>query len=206
VLKRYLLILDSGLTESFESGSESSQVCDSCRASRLAHQARSTVCDCCIPPHITISGDANHITITSLVDSMISSLLVKCLFSIPLSIYLYIFTLHYRHQHHLALEPESQLPSGRPRRSLNTGVSPAKLYPIQNANISTNVESSNSATNSVSPRNVTLANYLLASRHRIPPAILNISPMHNCPPHFHTRTPTTLQASRLSACQEAIVV
>jgi hypothetical protein len=52
------------LTESFESGSDSSQVCDSCRASRLAHKARSTVCDCCIPPHILISGDANHITIS----------------------------------------------------------------------------------------------------------------------------------------------
>jgi hypothetical protein len=61
---RGVLILDSGLTESFESGSESSQVCDSCRASRLAHQARLTVCDCCIPPHILISGDANHITIS----------------------------------------------------------------------------------------------------------------------------------------------
>jgi hypothetical protein len=30
----------------------------------LAHQARSTVCDCCIPHHIPISGDANHITIS----------------------------------------------------------------------------------------------------------------------------------------------
>jgi hypothetical protein len=41
-----------------------------------------------------------------------------------------IYTLHYRHQHHLALEPESQLPSGRPRRSLDTGVAPANLFHI----------------------------------------------------------------------------
>jgi hypothetical protein len=41
-----------------------------------------------------------------------------------------IFTLHYRHQYQLALEPESQLPSGRPRRSLDTGVAAAKLFHI----------------------------------------------------------------------------
>jgi hypothetical protein len=39
-----------------------------------------------------------------------------------------IFTLHYRHQHHLTLKPESQLPSGHPRRSLDTDVAPAKLF------------------------------------------------------------------------------
>jgi hypothetical protein len=73
--------------------------------------------------HLTLRSVAMQITSRSLSSREHDKLTISEVFP-----YQSIFTLHYRHQYHLALKPESQLTSGRPRRSLDTGVAPAKLF------------------------------------------------------------------------------
>jgi hypothetical protein len=104
-----------------------------------------------------------------------------------------IFTLHYRHQHHLALTPGSNHTSGRPRRSLDTNVPLATLFTTLAHHDRSSIQNT-----TISTFNPTLLRNRASSRHRRPTSSDRTSPSiptHKAyppaSPHRHTPTQYT---------------